>query len=140
MLQPLTLEVALDAAGRLCARHRAAILRTWSTIEDWAHSRVEVNGLAYALIVEGRPVALVGIVFEGKEAMLWIAGCEGWERHVRRVLRIWREVLASAQELGLERFRCRVDEADAKAKHFVEHLGFAPSPAANGFVPYQRAA
>jgi hypothetical protein len=130
---PLTLPLAEDVAGRLCATHRADVLREYSTPRDWAKSRIELPGLAWAFAQE-RPMLAGGLTERGGTATLWLAGCEGWTRYVKHVLRVWRAILESG---AYPRYECEVHEDDPIARRFAERLGFRQLDVQKGFVLYE---
>ncbi len=132
MMTSLTLPIALDIAHRVCPTHRADILSGHRTEEDWARSRVELPGVAWAFVQEN-PVVIGGVLGDGPIGMIWIAGCDGWTRYVKHVLRMWKVLVSS----GLyKRYICEVHEFDHIARRFVERVGFTELGASGGIVTY----
>lgn len=129
---PLTLEHAYAVAEHLCASHRADVLRDYTSVWQWARSRLELPGLSWVVAFD-RPILAGGVVERGRTATLWVAGCEGWTRYVRHVMRLWRLGLKSG---AYQRYECEVDEADPIARRFAERLGFRPLAVQNGVVLY----
>lgn len=126
----LTFPLALDIAERACPAHRADILVTGA--QEWARSRVELPGLAWAF-VNDRPQVAGGVLDAGAFGCLWLAGCEGWTRYVRHVIRLWKDIVSS----GLfPRYACEVYESDYTARRFAERIGFTARGVRGGIVTY----
>lgn len=132
IVRPLTLDLARSLAPRLAARDRTEILRRYPDLERWARSRCEL-GAAWALVHGKDVLAAGGIIFEGATGILWLAGREGWTRHVKHALRVFREIKASGV---VRRLECKACSDNAAAQRFALRLGFRPLGAAAGFVAY----
>lgn len=128
---PLNLEHAYQVAEHMCVSHRADVLRDYSSVWQWARSRVD-EGVAWTCIPD-RPVWACGVVSVGQAGMLWLAGVEGWTRYVKHAVRVIRAIVASG---AYRHYACEVDEADPVARRFAEHLGFRALEAKAGFVLY----
>jgi RimJ/RimL family protein N-acetyltransferase len=133
ILRPLTLDLARALVPHLAARDRTEIQRAYPNLERWARSRCELPGAAWALVRDDQVLAAGGIIFEGATGILWIAGREGWTRHVKHALRAFREIKASGV---VRRLECKACTDNASAQRFARRLGFRPLGAAAGFVAY----
>lgn len=130
MMVSLTLPIALDIARRACREHRADILLT--SPEEWARSRIERPGLAWAFVSDS-PMVAGGVLDHDQFGLMWLAGCEGWTRYVRHVVRMWKSIVSS----GLyKRYLCEVHEFDHLGRRFAERIGFTEMGTRNGFVSY----
>lgn len=138
MVLELTLGMALEVAGNLSERDRVEISRTWQDLDEWARSRTRLNGVAYGLVHGDTTLAIFGLIFEGPSGTLWAAGREGWQEHIKPLLRMWRSFQPST--LGLELLRCKVYADNPPARRLVEHLGFEAVEMRNGLVQYERSA
>jgi hypothetical protein len=128
---PLTLEHAYQVAEHMCTPHRSDVLRDYTSVWQWARSRVD-EGVAWACIAD-RPVWACGVVSAGQAGMLWLAGVEGWTRYVKHAIRVGRAIFASG---SYRHYACEVDESDPVARRFAERLGFRALEAKDGFVLY----
>ena len=112
---------ALALTPYLCARHREEILRLHPDLEAWAIERAALNGVSYAVEDRFGPVLIGGVIDRGASGYLWLAGADGWQRHLRKVLRVLREVRRSRVYRYLE---CECFADNLEAQHFAERLGF----------------
>lgn len=133
IVRELTLDLARTLVPQLAHRDREEILRRHPDLERWARSRCELPGSAWALLRGQDVLAACGIVFEGETGVLWIAGREGWTRHIRHALRIFRAVRESGV---VKRLECRACADNAVAQRFALRLGFRALGQAGGFVSY----
>jgi hypothetical protein len=132
-LRPLTLDLARALVPHLAARDRAEIQRAYPDLGRWARSRCELPGAAWALVRGEDVLAAGGIIFEGATGILWIAGREGWTRHVKHALRVFREIKACG---CFQRLECKACTDNTSAQRFARRLGFRPLGAAAGFVSF----
>lgn len=131
-LAPLTLEHAYEVAEHLCAPHRSDVLRCYTSVWQWARSRIELPGMAWACIHQ-RTVWAAGILSDGPVGILWIGGVDGWTRHVKHAIKLCRLVFAS----GVHRhYACKVYESDRVSCRFAERLGFREIDASDGLIFY----
>lgn len=132
ILRPLTLDLARALVPNLGARDRMEIQRAYPDLDHWARSRCDLPGAAWALVGE-EVLAAGGIIFEGATGVLWLAGREGWTRHVKHALRAFREIRASGV---VKRLECKACADNTAAQRFAQRLGFRQLGAATGFVAY----
>jgi hypothetical protein len=136
-VRELTLPMALELAANLDARDREEIMRTYQDLDRWALDRCTLPGMAWALIDDGEVVFACGVVSSGSKGTMWIAGRAGWRRHIKHVLRIWREIRAAGV---YGHFECQCAEDNPIAQRFAERIGFERVGARHGLVDYRAAA
>lgn len=135
IVRSLTLEMARSLIPHLAARDRAEIALNYPDLEEWARSRIELPGVAWA-IVKGEDVIAVGgvVTNSAKEGCLWMAGREGWaRRHIRHALRVF-DVIKGFGGYPALRCKCAADNQTARA--FAERIGFEKMWIENGLVHY----
>lgn len=132
-MRELTLPMALELAANLDARDRAEISLAYSDLERWAHDRCTLPGIAWALIQGGQVILAGGVVSNACKGTLWMAGREGWRRHAKHAVRIWRAIRAAGV---YERFECQCAEDNDIAQRFAERMGFERLGARAGLVNY----
>lgn len=89
----------------------------------------------FALPAPHNAVAIGGLAVAGDTAEAWLITAEGFEKHLRVVLRQVKRLLADAvQVFGLRQLLVLVDPNRAGAVRFVQKLGFErfPRDAADG--------
>jgi hypothetical protein len=133
IVRELTVERARALVPHLGERDRAEIARRYPDLNLWARSRCELPGAAWALLDGKEVLAAGGVMFEGTTGVLWVAGREGWTRHVKHALRVFREVRDSGV---VKRLECRVCADNPRAQDFARRLGFMALGADGGFVSY----
>lgn len=112
---------ALAIVPYLCHQHCSEILRTHETLEAWAIERAALNGVSYAVEDRHGPILIGGVIDRGPSGYLWFAGAAGWERKLRHLVRVFREIRASRVYRYLE---CEAFADNEDAQHFIERLGF----------------
>jgi hypothetical protein len=93
------------------------------SLEAWARSRVEIPGVAWAVLVDGVPMWCVGVLegaVRGIGAM-WLVGARGCEPYVKHVMRIVRVILSDG---GFRRVECKCYADNDAANRFAMRFGF----------------
>lgn len=129
----LTVDLARALIPHLGERDRAEIMRRYPDLERWARSRFELSAIGLALLRNDDVLAIGGMIFEGETGVLWMAGREGWTRHVKHAIRVFREIRGSGI---VKRLECRVCADNPRAQDFARRLGFTPLGTDGGFVSY----
>jgi hypothetical protein len=132
-VRELTLPMALELAEHLDNRDRIEILRAYPDLERWALDRCTLPGMAWALLEDGAVVLAGGVVTNGLNGTLWLAGRPGWRKSIKHPLRIWRAIRESR---FCERFECQCAEDNPIAQHFAQCIGFTPEGTRAGVVHY----
>jgi len=135
-MKPLDLDTARAIAPRLCDEHREEILRDHESLEDWALSRADMKGFAYAVDGPSGPVLIGGVADRGEAGYLWIAGADGWKDHLLTMLRVFREVRRSKAYRYLE---CDCFADNDEAQNMLHRLGFTRHGVTNGVVNFRMA-
>jgi hypothetical protein len=120
-IKELTAAMLVSLARRIDPEHRAELLRTYPNLTAWARSRLSLPGSAWACIVGGEVVFILGLATYGAGAWVWLAGAKGWARYVKHAGHLWRSVMAT----GLyKKYICDVRADNLPARHFAEYAGF----------------
>jgi hypothetical protein len=135
-LKPLELGTLRAIGPRLCAKHRAEILRQFDSVEAWALNRAQLRGLHYAIEDDSGPMVVGGVIDQGEDGYIWFACVDGWERYLKTMLVFFREVRHSHAYRALH---CECFADNAKARHLIERAGFAPHAAARDVLSYRMA-
>lgn len=112
---------ALAIVPLLCHEHFEEILRTHTSVEAWAIERAALNGVSYAIEDRHGPLVIGGVIDRGASGYLWFAGAFGWQKKLRHLVRVFREIRASRIYRYLE---CEAFADNAPAQEFIERLGF----------------
>lgn len=131
-VRELSLPDAEFIAARLCATHRADVLREFPSVSDWARNRVAAQGSAWVYVGE-HPIVAGGVETSGDQGLLWLAGIDGWTRYIKHAIRYWRAILSSG---AYRRYVCEVSELDPVSREFAERMGFRAVKVENGLVLY----
>lgn len=118
---------------RLRARDVAEILAAsrFSSLEEWARSRLMGPGVAWTLLVSGVPVWCGGVLDGAVRGIgaLWIVGSDEAGRYVKHVLRVWRQVKAA----GYRRLECKCYADNEPANRLAVRAGFLYEGTLRGF-------
>ncbi len=122
----MRLEHILSMLPRIRARDAHEILSAtrYRTLEDWARSRLDIPGCAFAALDEAGEVQACGGVLEGAVdgiGAVWLVGTEQLGRVAKHVLRVWRAIFEVG---GFRRLECKCFAANEIANRFATRLGF----------------
>ena len=106
MIVEMKLHHALTVAFSMTARARYEVLgvRADDDVEKWAIERYATPGISYALVEDGKTLAVMGVVASGPPHVgtVWLVAAEGWQKHVKQCVKLWKLILKSAGYRRLE--------------------------------------
>lgn len=132
-IKEVTAATLVSLALRLDPAHRAELLLAYPSLTAWARSRLEQRGSAWACLVKGEVVFVLGLATHGDAGLIWFAGAEGWNRYVKHAGRLWRAVIGSKT---YRKYICEVRADNLPARHFAEYAGFRPIECRGVFICY----
>lgn len=124
-----SLALLLELSGHFQPEQLRGILARHPSLEAWAESRL--RGLAWVLLERFDPIVAAGVLNDG---YVWLAPSRGWQRHLKTMARLWREVLGSGV---FQSMRCECVATDVAARRLAERAGFLECARAGELIEYR---
>lgn len=105
---------------------RDGLRAIWGPMTDqgYANKRCADDGVKFAVMVDSRPVAVIGVEDLGGVATLWMVATERMYRHQLKIYRAVQRMIGACFEAGHTNVRAFVMEGFSPGERVLERLGF----------------